>query len=173
MDSKIVNNFLIGPGRSGTSYLYNVLYKIGDNRIPVIKEPQFFDRKYDKGLEWYHELYSDGGRSLWDFSNRYYCNDLVPERIYQYNPNARIFIVCRDRGELFRSMLYFEYRKGKELSEIAEIIDLKYEESDIYKYLPKWERLFDDNVHVVPFESILNGSFLNDVFGVGFDDYLI
>lgn len=149
-----VSKYLIGPGRSGTSFLFNLMYKYNKSSVSNVKEPQFFDRNYERGVKWYHSLYSPGVGELWDFSNRYYCDPDVPKKLFEYNPKADIFFIERDRKSLFRSMVLFELRKGRCESELKVIMDRKWLESDVHSYLSNWSRYF--NVEFIDYQDVIS-----------------
>ena len=159
----IVSKFLIGPGRSGTSLLYQAIKNIAPDRVPIIKEPQFFDRNYEKGLDWYHSKYSwTSPGERWDFSNRYYISQEVPDRIFSYNKNAHIYFVCRDPKEVFRSMLYFERRKGSSYDQIRKIAKIKWEECQFQRYLdPFYERF--TSVTLIDFRRISDINYMSEI----------
>src|SRR4051812_6874199 len=48
--------FVIGPPRTGTSWLHEVLSKRVSLSHPT-KETRFFDKHFDRGLEWYASHY--------------------------------------------------------------------------------------------------------------------
>jgi hypothetical protein len=159
----IVSNFLIGPGRSGTSLLYQAIRNAAPERVPRIKETQFFDRNFHRGYEWYHAKYSGAARSgCWDFSNRYYLHPSVAERVASYNSDARIFFVFRDRADVFRSMLYFERRKGLSHSEIEKIAPRKFWECDFDRHLAPFRAVFRE-VTAIEFSRITDAEYISDV----------
>lgn len=149
----LVSNFLIGPGRSGTSYIFNVLKSNGYPELPQVKECQFFDRNYERGIDWYHNLFLRNSGNAWDFSNRYYLSNIVAQRIYKYNPQANIYIIDRDRKVLFRSFIYFEARKGLDKEKISNSFERKWEETDLNKYIQEWEKYFV--VVTIPFSDLV------------------
>ena len=161
-----VQNFLIGPGRSGTSFIYNALLRNNFTGIPHIKEPQFFDRNFHRGIEWYHSLYPNSDTPRWDFSNRYYLDPAVIKRIFEYNKHANIFFIERDQKDLFRSFMYFELRKGKSKKEIIALFPKKFIETDMKVQLAPWKEYFD--IHVISFKEITENpqQFFENQFGI-------
>ncbi len=56
---------LIGSAKSGTSTLYEYLYKHPEIFMSEIKEPEFFSRQevYDRGILWYKSLFAEAGEN--------------------------------------------------------------------------------------------------------------
>ncbi|MDI9330767.1 MAG: sulfotransferase domain-containing protein [Alphaproteobacteria bacterium] len=152
------NLFFVGPGRSGTSWLFDVMAQTQRVQVPRIKEPAFFDTHYDKGLAWYDHLYAPLADAVAcarvDFSNLYYLDPQALERIAAYNPQAKIVIIERNHADLFRSMLYFELRKGRDLAEIRALADRKYHASDCSLHIDRLREYFAERLVVIPFELI-------------------
>ncbi len=62
---KVPEIFGIGPGRTGTTWLHQVLERSVD--LPQrVKETQYFTTFYDRGIEWYaaHFAYASGARKI-------------------------------------------------------------------------------------------------------------
>ena len=78
---------LICPGaqKSGTTTLYAILKQHPEIYGPRNKEPAFFTRFYDEGLEWYKGLYKDRGAAKYvmDFSVDYMLSERAVERIHK------------------------------------------------------------------------------------------
>ena len=52
-------NFLfIGAAKTGSSWLYEIMLQHPEIFVPRIKDPYFFDRFYEKGLDWYLRLFA-------------------------------------------------------------------------------------------------------------------
>ncbi len=79
-----------GPGRTGTTWLHRVL----EGRVDLpygVKETQFFNTFYDKGIDWYahHFRYATGDRKIAEICP-YFFHPLAPDRIKAHIPNCRI-----------------------------------------------------------------------------------
>jgi hypothetical protein len=79
-----------GPGRTGTTWLHRVL----EGRVDLpygVKETQFFNTFYDKGIDWYarHFRYATGERKIAEICP-YFFHPLAPGRIKANIPNCRI-----------------------------------------------------------------------------------
>jgi hypothetical protein len=92
---------VIGAARSGTTSLYRVLARHPEVFVPETKEPRFFNRNWDKGWDWYRELYRDAppDRVAGDFSPSYSNargRNAAAERIARAYPQARIVYLVRN-----------------------------------------------------------------------------
>ncbi len=87
---------VIGPPRTGSTWLYNALRDAVDMPFGV-KETQFFNTFYDKGIDWYarHFRYATGDRTVTEICP-YFFHPLAPERIKTHIPNCRIVVTLRD-----------------------------------------------------------------------------
>jgi hypothetical protein len=89
---------IVGAERCGTTSLYeNICVHSGVKRAST-KEIEFFDRYYDKGIEWYEEQFPRGLTG--EATPTYFFNPKVPERIKSYHKKCRIIISLRDNAYL-------------------------------------------------------------------------
>jgi hypothetical protein len=105
-----------GPGRTGTTWLHRVLE--GHVDLPYgVKETQFFNTFYDKGIGWYahHFRYATGTRKLVEICP-YFFHPLARERIKTHIPNCRIVTTLRDPVEhvysAYKLVLHFAWARG-------------------------------------------------------------
>ena len=85
-----------GPGRTGTTWLHRVLE--GHVDLPYgVKETQFFNTFYDKGIDWYarHFRYATGERKIAEICP-YFFHPHAPARIKTHIPNCRVITTLRD-----------------------------------------------------------------------------
>ncbi len=102
-ESPEVNLFIIGAMKSGTTSLHNYLATHPDIFMCEPKEPGFFveELTWAKGLDWYRSLFADAqGKAVVGESSTHYTKlpvyRGVPERIAEFNPNARFIYLMRD-----------------------------------------------------------------------------
>jgi hypothetical protein len=92
--------FIVGPPRTGTSWLHEVLK---DRAIlpKSIKETRFFDVHFHRGVEWYHGHFPTPtpGKRMGEVAPTYFASDAARERIAQVVPHARIVCVFRNPVE--------------------------------------------------------------------------
>lgn len=89
--------FVIGPPRTGTTWLHRVL---GDCSIlPArTKETRFFDKYFHKGLGWYRARLPKAinGRPVGEVAPTYFASGEARERIARLVPDARVVCTFRD-----------------------------------------------------------------------------
>ena len=118
------NFFIVGAAKSGTTSLYTWLQQHPDVYMSPTKEPHFFSRDVIRTplhvvrkTEEYLALFSEaaGYRAIGEASASYFASwKVVPERIKQTIPNARIIILLRDPVERAYSDYLMYFRRGQE-----------------------------------------------------------
>lgn len=93
--------FIVGAQKSGTTSLHSYLSSREGFQGSHPKETHYFDReeRYAKGNGWYERSFWSGLSSSplrFEATPTYLHRKVVPERIYNYNPCARIIIILRD-----------------------------------------------------------------------------
>ncbi|XP_053708262.1 heparan sulfate glucosamine 3-O-sulfotransferase 3B1a [Synchiropus splendidus] len=94
---KLPQAIIIGVKKGGTRALLEFLRLHPDIRA-VGAEPHFFDRNYDKGLDWYRELMpkSSDGQLTMEKTPSYYVTKEVPSRIHNMSKDTKLIVVVRD-----------------------------------------------------------------------------
>ncbi|MBN2557812.1 MAG: sulfotransferase domain-containing protein [Clostridia bacterium] len=92
---------LICPGaqKAGTTTLYQVLRQHRDIACGDAKEPQFFDKFFENGVDWYRKLYKNAkdARYLMDFTPGYMSEEIFVERMRQtLGEDIRILFMLRN-----------------------------------------------------------------------------
>ena len=86
----------VGPGRTGTTWLHRVLE--GHVDLPYgVKETQFFNTFYEKGIDWYlhHFRYANGSRKIAEICP-YFIDPDARDRIKLHIPNCKIITTLRN-----------------------------------------------------------------------------
>jgi hypothetical protein len=95
----------VGPRRTATTWLYTVL--AGQVGLPRgVKETQFFDRHYDKGLRWYaaHFKHCTPGLTIGEIAPTYFSSSEARQRIRSTLPDCKIVCTLRDPVERLYSL---------------------------------------------------------------------
>ncbi len=96
---KIVPNFLfIGADRCGSKSLHNMFRQHPDCYVPPIADPYFFDKNYDRGLDWYYRLFENAPSStkaIGEFSHDYIHSADAAQRIARDLPNVKLLATLR------------------------------------------------------------------------------
>ena len=88
----------IGAQKSATTWLYTCLSAHPQIRCSSKEEMNYFDDSlsYSKGIEWYHKHFEFGLWKTAEYSPTYFYDQDVPERIYKYNPHAKLILSLRN-----------------------------------------------------------------------------
>ncbi|KAM3922520.1 heparan sulfate glucosamine 3-O-sulfotransferase 3A1-like [Leptodactylus fuscus] len=94
---KFPQSIIIGVKKGGTRALLEFLRVHPDIRA-VGAEPHFFDRNYDKGLDWYRELMPRtlDGQITMEKTPSYFVTKEAPARISAMSKDAKLIVVVRD-----------------------------------------------------------------------------
>lgn len=92
--------FIIGPPRTGTSWLHEVLSRHILLPAPT-KETRFFDIHFQRGMEWYlaHFPASTDDRPVGEVAPTYFASAQARERIAQTIPQAKVVCIFRNPVE--------------------------------------------------------------------------
>jgi len=94
-----INFLFIGADRCGSKSMHYILNQHPNCFVPSIADPYFFDRKYDKGFDWYHKFFKNvlnTHSAIGELSHDYIHSKLAAQRIYDYNPNIKLVITLRN-----------------------------------------------------------------------------
>jgi hypothetical protein len=103
---------VIGPGKTGTTWLYTCLVQHPDICMARnTKETLFFNENYHRGFDWYKRFFADCGeaKAIGEISNNYFFSEEVPGRIAHHLPDVRL--ICLLRHPLERLLSTFLWRR--------------------------------------------------------------
>jgi len=153
---------VIGPMRTGTTWIYEYLLARGDVCLPNgVKETFFFDRNYGKGLEWYkaHFHYCNPGRHrrIVEVAPSYFHSRDAPHRIRETMNEVCFVAILRDpvarSWSHYLHLLSYGYTQAafhEAVREFPEILDA----SRYATHLKRWRNLFPGRVYVLFFEEL-------------------
>lgn len=89
--------FIVGPPRTGTSWLHEILAPIALLPFPT-KETRFFDQHFRRGLNWYlaHFPASPEKRIMGEVAPTYFASAHAREHIAKLIPDAKVVCVFRN-----------------------------------------------------------------------------
>jgi LPS sulfotransferase NodH len=89
--------FVVGPPRTGTTWLHEVLSEHTVLPHPT-KETRFFDNHFDRGFDWYraHFPASTEHRLAGEVAPTYFASSLARERIADAVPDAKVICIFRN-----------------------------------------------------------------------------
>ena len=86
-----------------------------DCYVPPIADPYFFDKNYDRGLDWYYKLFENAPRSakaIGEFSHDYIHSSEAAERIARDLPDVKLLATLRHPVERTFSSYASAYAAG-------------------------------------------------------------
>lgn len=151
--------FIIGPPRTGTSWLHEILRKY--TLLPKTKETRFFDLNFHRGINWYRANYPkmNGEQSMGEVAPTYFASAETRERIAQTIPNARV--VCTFRNPIDRVHSHYRLKRAYAMIpwsfEEAMTRDSELAESSKYAtHLKAWQQTFGaNNVLAMVYDDLL------------------
>jgi hypothetical protein len=89
---------VIGPGKAGTTWMYNLLREHPEVCVAAAKETMFFDANYHRGVDWYHRFYEAcaGQTAVGEVCNSYIFSEEAPARMHAYNPALKLVTSLRN-----------------------------------------------------------------------------
>jgi hypothetical protein len=158
----ILPNFLlIGAEKAGTTALSQFLRQHPEVCFSRPKETWFFNRRYDKGVEWFasHFEHWDGEPAIGEGTARLLQSEEAPARIHEHIPDVQLLCILRNPIERAFSQYHFYVYTGKEDPERSFGEVIRDETSDFgrdliqqgkyIRHLRRYERVFSrKQIHV-------------------------
>jgi hypothetical protein len=138
--------FIVGPPRTGSSWLHEVLSSYALLPSPS-KETRFFDTHFHRGLRWYvaHYAKPEERRRIGEVAPTYFASAAARERIAQTVPEAKIVCVFRNPVDRIVSLYRLKRAYGLIPWGFEEAIERDPELMESSKYattLRLWQRSF-------------------------------
>jgi hypothetical protein len=155
-------NFLfIGPDKTGSSWMYEILRQHPECYVPRIKDIYFFDRHYEKGMKWYLSFFRQapsGVKAIGELSHDYLFSDLATARIKKDLPGVKLLTTLRNPVERTFSQ-YLHWLSRGWTDEPFETILQKHPEfinnSLYFKHLSVYLERFDQSqIKILFFEDL-------------------
>lgn len=111
----ILDFVAVGPEKTGTTWIYHYLKDLEVCFPLKVKETFFFDKFYNKGLNWYirHFKHCQAQYKKGEVAPTYFDVPEAPGRLYQINHEIKIIITLRDPYERTKSLYFHELKYGK------------------------------------------------------------
>jgi hypothetical protein len=120
---------IIGAHKCGTTSLYHSLTRHPHVEGAATKELEFFNRHFDKGIEWYRRCFprprwKDGRRSITGEATPYYLfHPHAAKRMAEVVPRARMIVLLRNPVDRAYSHYHHRTRLGRETRSFEEAIE--------------------------------------------------
>lgn len=105
----------IGGDRCGSKSLHGIFRQHPDCYVPPIADPYFFDKHYDRGLDWYLALFEDApddAKAIGEFSHDYLHSEDAAKRIANDLPDVKLLVTLRHPIERTFSSYVAAYSAG-------------------------------------------------------------
>ena len=125
MPQRLPNFLYLGPDKSGSSWLFEVLRQHPDCFVPACKDVYYFDEHYDKGADWYASFFADAPEkaiAVGELSHAYLFSAEVADRIQQDLPSARLITSLRHPVDRCYSHYLYLVSSGLVTTSFAETI---------------------------------------------------
>ena len=126
MSRRLPNFLYLGPDKSGSSWLFEVLRNHPDCFVPACKDVYYFDEHYDKGMDWYLDFFRDarpGVPAMGELSHSYLFSMEAADRIRKDLPGVKLMASLRQPVERCYSHYLYLVSSGLVTSSFAETID--------------------------------------------------
>lgn len=110
--------FILGAAKCGTTSLHGYLRQHPDICMSQPKEPFFFEAEWEQGSELYFRRYFShwkGESVVGEARHRNFYLPFVPERLVQFNPQARLIVCLRNPVERAISHWWHWFTRGEEV----------------------------------------------------------
>ncbi|HSW12142.1 MAG TPA: sulfotransferase domain-containing protein [Solimonas sp.] len=115
----------IGPDKSGSSWLYEMLRQHPRCHLPAAKDLYFFDRYYERGWDWYARQLGSAapGTLVGEVCHDYLFSPQAAQRIAADLPGVRLLTILRDPVERAHSHWLYMRRNGRTQASFEEALD--------------------------------------------------
>jgi hypothetical protein len=166
-------NFLyIGPDKAGSSWLHEVLLRHPQIFLSEAKDLYFFDRYYDRGLDWYRAQFAratDDHEVVGEVCQDYLFHPEAAQRIKRDLGNVRLMVTLREPAARAYSSYLYMLKHGEEPGTFREALTRRPELLDHGRYgaaLSRYLELFPrSDLHVALFDDLRRDpqAFIDDV----------
>lgn len=110
---KLPSGLIVGLGRAGTTWVHRALEGEPNCFTPRQKDINYFDRHYDRGLDWYASHFAESRhQATVDISHDYFFHPLAPQRILDVLPEVKVVVILRSPVTWVESVIVRETQLG-------------------------------------------------------------
>lgn len=170
--SRLPNFIYIGPDKAGSSWLHDVLIEHPQVFMTPAKDLYFFDRYYDKGLDWYaaHFERATDEKIVGEVCQDYLFHPEAAARIEASLTDPRFMVTLRDPVDRAFSSYLYMLKMGQQPGSFGEALKTRPELLDHGRYgsgLARFaDRFGDDSIYVAVFDDLQADpeGFVGDLF---------
>jgi len=171
-EGRLPNFLYIGPDKAGSSWLHEVLLRHPQVFLSEAKDLYFFDRYYDRGLDWYQAQFARAGadhKVVGEICQDYLFHPEAASRIRRDLKDVRLMVTLREPASRAYSSYLYMLKHGEDVGTFREALTRRPELLDHGRYgaaLRRFLELFPrDDVHVALFDHLQQApqAFIDDV----------
>jgi hypothetical protein len=159
--SRLPNFIYIGPDKAGSSWLHDVLIEHPQVFMTPAKDLYFFDRYYDKGVDWYasHFEKASDQKIVGEVCQDYLFHPEAAARIEETLDAPRFMVTLRDPVDRAFSSYLYMLKMGQQPGTFADALEGRPELIEHGRYgtgLARFaDRFGDDSIHVAVFDDLV------------------
>jgi hypothetical protein len=155
-------NFLyIGPDKAGSSWLHEVLITHPQILLTEAKDLYFFDRYYDRGLDWYRAQFRKAGpqhRVVGEVCQDYLFHPDAARRIHEDLGAVRLMVTLREPAARAYSSYLYMLKHGEEVGTFRQALEARPELLEHGRYgraLARYLEFFPrEALHIALFDDL-------------------
>jgi hypothetical protein len=168
---------IIGAHKGGTVWLSDCLREHPDVYMsPDVHEIFFFDRYWDRGVDWYARYFRDygGQRRIGETTSTYLTDRQAPGRLHQVLPQATVIVSLRNPVDRAWSQYLHLWRKGDippdlPFSRACDTVPAIVACGEYFRCLSRWRELFpEERLHALVLDDARDDPFalLRGLYGI-------
>ncbi len=171
--SLVLPTFLyIGAEKAGSTWIYEALSEHPEVFVTFVKDIDFFNKHYDRGMEWYASFFAKAGsaKAIGELSHDYFLEASSAHRIHEFLPEAKL--VCCLREPVERTVSAYLFCRNMDLSRKSDLEHFMFrpdtlKHNDYYQNLAPFYDLFPrENLRVLFFDQLKRDSkrFIQEIY---------
>jgi hypothetical protein len=159
--TRLPNFLYIGPDKAGSSWLHDVLIEHPQVFMTPAKDLYFFDRYYDKGVDWYAAHFEKAGdqKIIGEVCQDYLFHPEAAARVEETLDAPRFMVTLRDPVDRAFSSYLYMLKMGQQPGAFGEALERRPELIEHGRYgtgLARFaDRFGDDSVYVAVFDDLV------------------
>ncbi|MDQ3627430.1 MAG: sulfotransferase [Actinomycetota bacterium] len=162
MSRRLPNMLYIGPDKAGSTWLHEVLIRHPQIYLTPAKDLYFFDRYYDRGVDWYAQQFcgaTDQHAIVGEICQDYLFHDRAAGRIAETLGPVKLMVTLRDPADrAFSSYLYMR-KQGQSPGTFRQALSDRPELVEHGRYATGLRRFLDhvdrSRIHVAVFDDLV------------------